>query len=113
MTTSRVFELRTYHAAPGKLAALQARFRDHTLALFARHQMELVAFFTPSDAPGRDQTLVYLLAFPSRAAAERAWTEFRADPDWVRALADSEREGPLVEGIESVFLDPTAESPLG
>jgi hypothetical protein len=26
----RVFELRTYHAAPGKMEALHARFRDHT-----------------------------------------------------------------------------------
>jgi hypothetical protein len=27
---TRVFELRTYYAAPGKMEALHARFRDHT-----------------------------------------------------------------------------------
>jgi hypothetical protein len=30
---ARVYELRTYHAAPGKMAALNARFRDHTTKL--------------------------------------------------------------------------------
>ena len=31
--SSRVFELRTYTAADGKLQALSDRFRDHTVAL--------------------------------------------------------------------------------
>jgi hypothetical protein len=30
---TRVFELRTYYAAPGKMEALHARFRDHTCRL--------------------------------------------------------------------------------
>ena len=32
-----IYELRTYEAAPGKLPALNARFRDHTRGLFERH----------------------------------------------------------------------------
>ena len=30
-SATRVFEMRTYTAAPGKFPALQTRFRDHTL----------------------------------------------------------------------------------
>ncbi len=29
----RVYELRTYYVAPGKMSALHARFRDHTCKL--------------------------------------------------------------------------------
>ena len=36
---TRYFEMRTYYAAPAKLDALQARFRDHTLSLFEKHGM--------------------------------------------------------------------------
>ena len=34
-----VFEMRTYYANEGKLDALKARFRDHTVALFKKHGM--------------------------------------------------------------------------
>jgi len=110
--SDRIFELRTYLANPGKLAALQTRFRDHTLALFARHSMDVVAFFTPTDGENADRTLVYLLAFPDRATADRAWDDFRADPDWIKAKADSEVDGVLTERVDSVFLVPTGYSPL-
>ncbi|WP_108249216.1 NIPSNAP family protein [Planctomonas deserti] len=107
--SNRVFELRTYHTPPGALPALEARFREHTTALFERHGLEIVAFFTPAD---QANTLVYLLAFESREAADTAWTAFRADPEWVAAKAASEADGPIVERIESVFLHPTDYSPL-
>ncbi len=112
MSDHRVFELRTYYAAPGKLDALHRRFREHTLALFAKHGIDLVAFFAPTDEPDRDHVLVYLLAFPDRAAAETAWEAFRADPEWIDAKAASEVNGVLAERVESVFLSPTEFSPL-
>jgi hypothetical protein len=112
-TSSRVFELRTYHVAPGKFDVLQTRFRDHALGLFEKHGLDLVAFWTPTD---RDQqppdTLVYLLAFAGRDAADEAWTSFRADPAWIEAKAQSELAGPLVTDIESTFFSPTEYSPL-
>lgn len=112
MTDTRVFELRTYYAMPGKLDALHRRFRDHTFGLFARHGLELVAFLAATDEPARANTLVYLLAFPDREAAERSWEAFRTDPDWIAAKSASEVDGPLVEHLESVFLEPTEHSPL-
>ena len=110
--SDRIFELRTYVANPGKLPALQRRFREHTLALFARHSMEVIGFFTPTEGDAADRTLVYLLAFPDRATADRTWEEFRADPDWIKAKADSEVDGVLTERVDSVFMDPTDYSPL-
>jgi NIPSNAP len=109
----RVFELRTYTAAPGKLDALNARFRDHTVALFKKHGMEVVGFWMPVDKDaGAGEKLVYLLAFPSRAAAQASWKAFREDPEWVKVKAESETAGTLAPKIESVFLTATDYSPL-
>ncbi len=36
---THVFELRTYTAAEGKLANVNARFRDHTRRIFEKHNM--------------------------------------------------------------------------
>lgn len=103
------FELRTYHAAEGKLEALQSRFRDHTASLFAKHGMTNVAYWTPKENAG--QTLVYLLAYPDRAARETSWKAFLADPVWQAAKTESEKDGKLVAKVESLFLHLTDYSP--
>ena len=109
----KVFELRTYHTHPGRLEALHARFRDHTCRLFKKHGMELVGFWTPqADQKGKGETLVYLLAFPSREAAAASWQAFHDDPEWKAAKDASEKDGPIVKVVESVFLDPTGYSPI-
>jgi NIPSNAP protein len=109
----RVFELRTYSAAPGKLDALNARFRDHTIALFRKHGMEVVGFWMPLDKEaGAGEKLVYILAHPNRAAAEANWRAFREDPEWVKVKAESETGGTLAPKIESVFMTATDYSPL-
>src|SRR5262245_794719 len=101
--TQRIFELRTYTANPGKLDALSARFRDHPDALFAKHAMTVIGYFTPADAPRSQDTLIYILAFPDRAAREKAWKAFQGDPEWKRVKAESEVNGPLAAKIESVI----------
>jgi len=110
---SRCFEIRTYHAAPGKLEELHARFRDHTIRLFKKHGMEIVGFWGPTDKEkGSENTLVYLLAFPSREAREKAFQAFGADPEWKKARDESEKNGKLVEKVDSVFLMATDYSPI-
>ncbi len=108
----RVFELRTYTAEPGKLDALHARFRDHTLAIFKKHNMTSVAYFAPTDDPLSKNTLTYILSFPSREAAQKSWAEFRADPEWQKAQKESEVNGKLVTKVDSVFAQATDYSPL-
>ena len=108
----RVFELRTYTAAPGKLEALQARFRDHTVALFEKHGMTNVGYWVPADPPSSENTLVYLLAHASRDAAARSWEGFRNDPAWTAAKEASEVDGRLAIKVKSVYLKPTDFSAL-
>jgi hypothetical protein len=109
---NRFFELRTYHAAEGKLDALHARFRDHTNGLFKKHGMTIIAFWTPADEPTSKNTLIYVLAYPSREAREQAWKDFQADPEWQKAKADSEKDGKLVLKVDSVYMNPTDYSPV-
>lgn len=104
-----VYELRTYYAAPGRLDDLNARFRDHTLALFEKHGLASIGYWTPLD--NTDNVLVYLLAFPSREAREQAWKAFFADPQWQEAKKQSEANGKLVTKVESVQLEATDYSP--
>jgi hypothetical protein len=113
-TANRVFELRTYTAPEGKLGELNARFRDHTLGLFKKHGITSVGYFTPQDAPTSQNTLVYLIAHQSREAAKKSWAAFQADPDWQKARAASQVNGPLTVqgGVVSVFLNPTDYSPM-
>jgi hypothetical protein len=112
-TAGRYFEMRTYHAAPGKLDALHARFRDHTIPLFKKHDIESVAYWTvASDEGGEKDTLVFILAYPSKEARDASWKAFDADPDWAKAKADSQKDGPLVEKVEQTFMTPTDYSPL-
>jgi NIPSNAP len=110
--TNRVFEIRTYTAEPGKLEALHARFRDHTLGIFKKHGMTSVGYFAPLDEPLSKNTLIYVLAFPSRDAAKKSWDEFRNDPEWQKVAKESEANGKLVTKVDSVFADPTDYSPM-
>jgi len=109
---NRVFEMRTYYAHPGKMKALHARFRDHTCKLFEKHGMTLIGFWSPIDKDKAEEVMVYILAYPSKEAAEKSWAAFRADPDWIKAKADSEKDGPLVKKADSVFLTATDYSKL-
>jgi hypothetical protein len=108
----RVFELRTYTAAEGKLDALNARFRDHTNKLFVKHGIELVGYWTPTDGEKAKNTLIYILAHASREAAAKSWKEFQDDPEWKAARAESEKDGKLTTKVESVFMKPTDYSPM-
>jgi hypothetical protein len=108
----RVFEMRTYITNPGKMPALHARFRDHTNKFFVKHGMELVGYWSPTSGENKENTLIYILAYPSVEAKEKAWKDFAGDPDWVKAKAESEKEGGLVAKVISVMMSPTDYSPI-
>jgi hypothetical protein len=108
----RVFEMRTYTTLPGRLDALHKRFREHTNSIFVKHGMSLIGYWTPTDPATAGNTLVYILAYPSMAAREASWKAFREDPNWLKARDESEKDGKIVEKVESVFLSPTDYSPI-
>ena len=110
--STRVFELRTYTANAGKFDAMKARFRDHILPLFKKHNLTVVGFWTPADPPLSENTLIYILAHDSREAAKTNWAAFSADPVRKQVWADTEKDGPINMKVESVYLNPTDFSPI-
>jgi hypothetical protein len=107
---NRVFELRTYTVADGKLDALHKRFRDETVTkFFPKHGMANVWYGRPMDAPASQNSMTYMIAFPSRDAAKKSWDSFRADPEWAKVAAAS---GVGQVKIDSVYFEPTDYSPL-
>ena len=104
----RIYELRTYVAAEGKLEALHARVRDHTMKIFAKHHMKVAGFYGPADKEkGSENTLIYILEFPSVDAMKTAWAAFRKDPEWMAAQKASEVNGKLTTKTESVVMKAT------
>ncbi len=109
--SGKVYELRIYHAATGKLDSLVARFRDHTDKLFAKHGMKSVAYWTALDEHVKSSTFFYILEHPSREAAATNWKAFQDDPEWQTVKAKSEENGKLVEKVDSTYLTLTDWSP--
>ena len=111
---AKVYELRTYTTEEGRLPALQARFKDHTLKLFEKHGMQNVIYFTPIDKDGKpiDNKLVYLIAHKSLEAKSASFGAFGKDPEWVAARDASEKDGKIVAKVESQLFVPTDYSPM-
>jgi len=109
--STAVYELRIYQAVPGKLDELIARFRDHTMALFAKHGMKSLAYWTALDEPAKSNNFFYILEHPSREAAAANWKAFEADPEWQRVKAKTEENGKLVVKVDSTYLALTNFSP--
>ena len=107
--TTKLQELRIYQAVPGKLAALNARFADHTTHLFEKHGIKNVGYWTQD--VGTNNQLFYMVGHDSLADREKNFAAFDADPDWQKARAESERDGPLIVKTHSSILQPTAYSP--
>jgi hypothetical protein len=104
-----VFEVRTYIASAGKFEDLQARFRDHTIRIFARHGMKSIAYWIPTD---QRNTLVYIIQHESRDAAARNWKAFMSDPEWMKVAAASNANGNLVARVDTYFATAADYSPV-
>jgi hypothetical protein len=108
---SVVHELRIYHCAQGRLPALHRRFEESTLALWQRHGIEAVGFWT-TEVGESNHALTFMIRWASLADREAKWAAFNADPAWLAAREKFESEGPIVARIENQLLKPTRYSPL-
>ena len=100
------------HVNQGKMDALRNRFGDHTDAIFKRHNMKSIGYWTPEDAPNSQNLFIYILEHPNREEAKKNWEAFRDDLEWKKVKAESEAQGALVDHIDSYYMDPTSFSAL-
>lgn len=110
---TRVYELRTYTTHPGRLDALHARFRNHTMKLFEKHGMKNEMYWVPTDEKLAANTLIYIVSHESADAAKKSWDGFRGDPDWKKVREESEKDGPIVAKVDAVFMKTVDYSPAG
>jgi hypothetical protein len=109
-SNAHVYELRTYHAVPGKLDALVARFRDHTDAIFKRHDLKAIGYWVPQE--NTDNVLIYIVDHKNKADADKNWAAFQNDEEWKKVRTESEAGGPLQTKVDRVFMNPTDFSKL-
>lgn len=102
------YELRTYIIPEGRMPDILDRFKTTAFRLFDKHGIEVVGFWTRTDA----SELVYLCRFESETAMKAAWDSFRADPEWVETRRRTEANGNIVSEVISHTLVPTDFSPM-
>lgn len=106
-----LYELRVYDCCPGRLPALLNRFQNHTTKIWERHGIRQGGFWTTLIG-NSNHRLTYFLVWESLAEREQKWGKFQADPEWNKARAESEKDGPIVANVVSEILTPTAFSSL-
>jgi hypothetical protein len=109
--SNRVFELRVYHTVPGKEPVLESRFRDTTSKLLAKHDLNVVGYWVPEDAPAWDNTFIFMVAHASREEAKKNWAAFAADPEF-QEVVRSEQAEKTVEKVDVAYMRPTDFSPM-
>ena len=100
---SGIFQLRTYHLLPGKLDAIQTRFRDHTQALFEKQGLSNYPYWITVEKEGLQSKLVYFLGHQNKEEFNAAFDRFRVDPEWIRVRDASEMPGKIVEKVDTKF----------
>jgi NIPSNAP len=102
-----IYELRVYRSIPGRLPALISRFQNRTLPIWEKHGIRQAGFWTTLIGESNQQ-LTYMLAWNSLAEREKRWAAFLADPEWIKTVVETEKDGQLVQDISSQLLEPTA-----
>ena len=105
---AEIYELRTYTSHEGKLESVLNRFENHTMSLFEKHGIRNVGYWVSED---QDNTLIYIVAHESRDSAKQSWKSFVSDPEWKEARKASLADGPIVDKIESLYMNKTPFSP--
>ncbi len=102
-----IYELRIYRTLPGRLPNLLQRFQDHTLRIWERHGIRQAGFWTTLVGESASD-LTYMLVWESLAEREAKWAGFATDPEWLKARAESEADGPINANVSNQLLVPTA-----
>ena len=109
---SGIFQLRTYHLLPGRLDAIQSRFRDHTQALIEKQGLSNYPYWITVEKDGAQPKLVYFIGHQSKEEFNAAFGRFVADPEWIKVRDASEVSGKIVEKIDALFYTALPFSPM-
>lgn len=106
----RLYDLRVYQASPGKLAAVQARLRDHQIPLLQTHGVFTQAVFVPV-GENPEQRVMLLTAAEGVQAMDEGWAHLGQDPRWLDVVAATDGDGEIVASHDGQRLVATSWSP--
>ncbi len=69
-------------------------------------------YWVPTDEKLSKNTLIYVVSHASPEAAKKSWDDFRNDPEWKKVREASEKDGPIVSKVDSVYMSLTDYSPV-
>jgi hypothetical protein len=98
-----IYEIRVYEPEAGKADAMRDRFKQYVVSRFAKHGIELVGAFEPTEDDGR---LIYITRFENEEKRGKGWAAFAADAEWLEIKARSETDGPLLKRQSVSVLSP-------
>jgi len=109
---SGVIQMRTYTLLEGKVPDIQARFRDHTQALFEKQGLKNYPYWMTTPKDGSQPKLLYLLGAKDQASFDAGFAAFVKDPEWIKARDASETSGKIVEKVDAIMFKTLPYSPL-
>jgi uncharacterized membrane-anchored protein len=108
--SNRVFQLRVYHALPGKLPMLESRFRDTTSKILARHNVTAVGYWVAEDPSAN--SFIWIAASSSPEEEKKNFDAMMADPEFQQNVIKVEQAEKTVEKIDVTHMRPTDFSPI-
>jgi NIPSNAP len=109
--SSRLFELRVYHDVAGKLPVMEARFREKTSKILARHHLNVVGYWVTTDRSESENSFIFMLAHQTREEAKKNWEGVRSDPEF-QEIEKAEQAEKTLEKAELIYMRPTDFSPM-
>jgi hypothetical protein len=106
-----IHELRIYHCVQGRLPDLNKRFETITLKMWEKHGIRPIGFWTVLVGDSSND-LYYLLEWKDMGERQSRMDAFQSDPEWLKARAETEKNGPLLTHVSNLFLRPTSYSKI-
>jgi len=103
-----LYELRIYDIPAGRMKDINDRFANHTTRIWKRLGIRPVAFW--ENIVGSSNTLTYILAWENLAEREKKWDVFQSDPEWLKIVAETHKNGPIVLKVTNTIMRPTSYS---
>jgi hypothetical protein len=103
-----IFELRTYHAIPGKLPDLQRLLQTVINTVYQEYGITQIGVWI-ADSERDDNTIRCMLRWQSLADRETRWSRLEHDRFFIAAQKEAES---MISNIENTFLTPTEYSKL-
>jgi len=105
-----LYELRIYDITPLRMKDINDRFAKHTMRIWERIGIRPVGFW--ENVIGPSNTLTYILAWESLEEREKKWDAFISDPEWLKVMEETHKNGPIVLTNTNTIMRPTSYSPM-